>query len=69
MLKKLLADKDVKREITTFDYKDLDIGLINLSTRNDVELFVKDFAKSYEHILTVYQNDVGYFERVIFVNY
>jgi len=67
-LKSLIADQGQKKEITTFDYKDLDVTLISLSSKSHVELFVKDFAKSYEHSLTVYQNDIGFYDKVSIVS-
>jgi len=69
-LKSLIADKHVLKEITKkdFGYKDLDVSYIVLSTRNTVDISVKEFAKSYEHSLKVYQNEIGFYDKVTISN-
>lgn len=63
-LKSLISDKDVKKEMNSFDSSQLKVELLFLSTKNYVEIHLKDFAKNYEHALTVYQNDIGLYDKV-----
>ncbi len=63
-LTSLIADKGMKKEITSIDFKDLQVELIYLALRGNVDINLKDFARNYELSLTVYQNDVGLFDKV-----
>ena len=63
-LKELMLDQGQKKEVTSIESKDLNLGLLSLSAKSHVELFIKDFAKTYEHTLTVYQNDIGFYDKV-----
>jgi hypothetical protein len=62
----LISGTQEKKGVTNLGFNDFHVDLIALSTQGIVDLYLKDFAKIYEHTLTVYQNDIGFFEKVIF---
>lgn len=46
-------------------YEDLDLNLIILSSKNYVDVIAKDFAKNYNSILEIHQNEMGYFDKAL----
>jgi len=48
---------------SSINFKDLDLQVINLSSRSYVELATKDFSMTYSNSLKIYQNEYGEFER------
>lgn len=57
------VDKEVDLSKTTIGISDLDIEVINVSSRNFVDIAVKDFAISYSGALKIYQNSMGEFDK------
>ena len=62
-LSNLLANKDQEKQVTSLKYGDLEVKLILLSAKSYIELASKDFAKNYENVVQVYQNEMGYLDK------
>jgi hypothetical protein len=66
-LETILKDVDQQVEIKdkNIDFKDLELQVINLSSRSYVDIAVKDFASTYEQSIKIYQNIFGDYEKFV----
>lgn len=64
-LKSLLANKNSEKIVENLRPENLDIKLFLLSSKNYVEIISKDFAKSYQTSVQVYQNEMGYLDKFV----
>jgi hypothetical protein len=62
-LPSIISTKDQEKTVTTLKHEDLAINLVLISSKNYVELVSKDFAKNYQNVVQVYQNEMGYLDK------
>jgi hypothetical protein len=66
-LKSYVDNSNKVTDISTrpISIQDLDISFAILSPKNFVDIVSKDFAKSYDETVKVYQNDMGFFDQAL----
>jgi hypothetical protein len=62
-LTSLLANYNQEKTVANIRREDLDMRLYLLTSKNYVEITSKDFAKSYQNSIQVYQNEFGYLDK------
>ncbi len=62
-LSSLVGNQDQEKNVSNIHREDLDIKLYLLSSKNYIEIVSKDFAKSYQNSIHVYQNEFGFLDK------